>query len=112
MKLRLQLASRLSGKFHRWILSRVVIHVKHIALGDTRAQFPGYNAVLVISIVVAAVSWSYGIYLVWWELPNMERRRSIWNELYYCYRDDVVYTPGAPGKCVPVSQMSVLIQSI
>jgi hypothetical protein len=33
-----------------------------------------------------------------------QRRRAVWDTLYYCYRDDAVYAPGA-GRSVPADQM-------
>lgn len=32
-----------------------------------------------------------------------------WNELYYCARNDVVFLPNQAGKCVPASQMSLIL---
>jgi hypothetical protein len=37
------------------------------------------------------------------KLPQWKHKMKRWNQLYYCYRDDVVYIPGEAS--VPVSRM-------
>jgi hypothetical protein len=34
---------------------------------------------------------------------------AVWNTLYYCFRDDVVYVPGNAKQCVPPSQMRMAL---
>jgi hypothetical protein len=45
--------------------------------------------------------------------PIHKRGRSqaltLWSELYYCFRDDVVYLPGDFAKCAPPSHMRAII---
>jgi hypothetical protein len=36
------------------------------------------------------------------------RRLALWDTLYYCQRDDVVYVPGSPQRCRPASEMAQL----
>jgi hypothetical protein len=35
---------------------------------------------------------------------------AIWNRLYYCIRDDIVYDPGMPGNCVPPGAMRTILR--
>ncbi|MBJ3812074.1 hypothetical protein [Streptomyces flavofungini] len=37
-----------------------------------------------------------------------QRARAVWETLYYCQRDDVVYVPRQPSRCVPSDRMSDL----
>jgi hypothetical protein len=42
--------------------------------------------------------------------PKMERT---WNELYYCFRDDVVFAASKQARCVPASRMiELLVDSV
>lgn len=43
------------------------------------------------------------------EYPRWQHAIAKWNELYYCARNDVIFIPGKPQDCVPVSQMSKLL---
>jgi hypothetical protein len=43
--------------------------------------------------------------------PRWERAKAIWEQLYYCARNDVVFLPGTPQRCVPISQISTLLYS-
>nr|HET6901534.1 hypothetical protein [Ktedonobacteraceae bacterium] len=43
------------------------------------------------------------------EYPRWQHAMINWNELYYCARNDVVFRPGKPQDCVPVSQMAKLL---
>lgn len=43
------------------------------------------------------------------DYPRWQHAIINWNELYYCARNDVVFRPGKPQDCVPVSQMAKLL---
>jgi hypothetical protein len=38
-----------------------------------------------------------------------QEARQVWNTLYYCYRDDVVYVPGSPESCVAPEQAATSV---
>lgn len=40
-----------------------------------------------------------------------DRARPIWDKLYYCYRDDIVFVPGKSNEYAPASEMSKLLYS-
>jgi hypothetical protein len=37
--------------------------------------------------------------------PRWQRARMLWDELYYCARNDIVFLPSRPGAYAPVSEM-------
>jgi hypothetical protein len=74
-------------------------------------------AIVLMSIVVITViykvneakrrkEWVTSIY------PRWQRARELWDELYYCARNDIVFLPDRPGAYAPASEMDSFLQDM
>ena len=64
---------------------------------------------VILVLVLALLLLCGGVALLFQGIGKQEKRRkAIWDELYYCYRDDVVYNP-REGEYRPRSKMSELL---
>jgi hypothetical protein len=43
--------------------------------------------------------------------PRWQGARRLWNELYYCARNDIVFLPGEQNAYAPASEMERLLYS-
>ncbi|ARX82336.1 hypothetical protein SMD44_01746 [Streptomyces alboflavus] len=86
------------------------------AWGVGESEFGASTAIPMLFSALACLALSFMLAVVYDKSSQIakehnQRARAVWETLYYCQRDDVVYVPGQPSRCVPSGRMTDLWRS-
>lgn len=103
------------------VLLLFILGIAKVGVKPVSTGVPNYIVPAIIAVVVSLIGW-----IVWaliakareanldrliqsTAVPQWQARIRVWEDLYYCFRDDVVFRGSNPSQCVPSNDMAGLL---